>query len=44
MIFKSSFQFSLQKGANPNLKKIESLFHNEQIALVFEKSDLLLFL
>ena len=36
-IFLSSFQFSLQQGAKPTLKKSESLFHNERIALVFKK-------
>ena len=35
--YKSSFQFSLQKGAKPTLKKSKLLFHKEWIALVFEK-------
>ena len=35
--FKSSLKFSFQKGAKPTLKKSESLFHKEQLALVFEK-------
>ena len=36
-LIKSCFQFSLQKGAKPTLKKSESLFHKELIALVSEK-------
>ena len=31
------WQFSLQKGAKPTLKKSESLFHKERIDLVFKK-------
>ena len=37
MWYKSSFQFSLQKGAKPSLRKSKLLFHKEWIALVFEK-------
>ena len=34
-LIKSCFQFSLQKGAKPTLKKSESLFHTERIALSY---------
>ena len=34
------FQFSLQKGANPTLKKSESLFYKDLVALVASDKSL----